>query len=143
MTRAISIVLIAAIALQTVGCSTWQPLARASKVHEDDKQSSMRDQVLGKLKEGMRVRIGIREDAAPITGRVVECVINKIGHTSLTVTPFTSFARGNEITLHYADIVSIEYRESDGSEAFIVGVGVGSVLCFLLLLRALSGIELD
>ena len=32
MTRAMSIVLIVTIALQTVGCSTWRPLARANNV---------------------------------------------------------------------------------------------------------------
>ena len=67
MTRAISIVLIVAIALQTVGCSTWRPLALANNVPEDSRQSSMREQVLGKLEEGMAVRITILEGAsAPI-----------------------------------------------------------------------------
>ncbi len=36
MMRAISIVLIVAIALQTVGCSTWRPLVRATRIAEDD-----------------------------------------------------------------------------------------------------------
>ena len=44
-----------------------RPLARVNEVSEDNRQSSMRDQVLGKLTEGMRVRIRIREGArAPI-----------------------------------------------------------------------------
>ena len=63
MMRAISIFLIIAIALQTVGCTTMRPLARVNEVSEDNRQSSMRDQVLGKLTEGMRVRIRIREGA--------------------------------------------------------------------------------
>ena len=76
MIRAINIVLIVAIALQTVGCSTWKPLARTHEVPEDDRQSSMRDQVLGKLKEGMAIRIRIR-DGTPtqIKGQVLECIV--------------------------------------------------------------------
>ncbi len=67
MMRAISIVLIVAIALQSFGCSTWRPVVRVAKSADDDRQSSMRDQVLGKLKEGMAVRIRILEGAsAPI-----------------------------------------------------------------------------
>ncbi len=49
MTRAINIVLVLAIALQTVGCSSWRPLARANEVSEDNRQASMRDKVLSKL----------------------------------------------------------------------------------------------
>ena len=76
MTRAISIVLILAIALQTVGCSTWRPLARVNKGAEDDKQSSMREQVIERLTEGMRIRLKIRDGAeTPIKFRVFECVI--------------------------------------------------------------------
>ena len=41
MMRAISIVLIVAIALQTVGCSTWRPLVRANEVSEDNNPTSM------------------------------------------------------------------------------------------------------
>ena len=67
MMRAISIVLIVAIALQTVGCSAWRPLARMNEAPEDARRASMRNQVLGKLKEGMAVRIRILEGAsAPI-----------------------------------------------------------------------------
>ena len=144
MIRAISIVLIVAIALQTVGCSTWRPLARVDEVPEVNRHSSMRLQSMGKLKEGMRVRIRIRTGTGtPIKGRVIECVIEKIGHTSLNVTPFTSRGRGNEIALRYADIVSIEYRESDNSGVFVLGLGVGAVLGFLLFHWGLSGIELD
>lgn len=146
MTRAISIVLIVAIALQTVGCSSWRPLARMNAVAEDDSQSSssIRDQVQWKLKEGMHVRIRIRAGTnASIQGRLIECVIVKFGHASLTVVPFTSFARGNEITLRYADIARIEYRDSGGSEVFVLGLGVGVALGFVLFYWALSGIELD
>ena len=115
MIRTINIVVIVAIALQTVGCTTWRPLARASKVTEDDRQSSMRNQVLGKLKEGMVVRIEILEGTyVPIKGQIIECVIEKVGLTSLTLTPFKGYARrndGTEFTLRYTDIVSIEYRQ--------------------------------
>ena len=147
MIRAINIVLIIAIALQTVGCSTWRPLARANEVPEDDRQSSMRVQVLGKLKVGMRARIKIREGTrVPVIGQVIECVIEKVGATSLTVTPMSFHAPGNvsrELTLRYADIVSIEYRESDDSVVFVLGVGVGAVLGYLFFLWGLSRIELD
>ena len=67
MIRAISFVLIVTIALQVVGCSTWRPLARADEIPANDRQASMPDQVVGKLKEGMAVRIRILEGAsAPI-----------------------------------------------------------------------------
>ena len=148
MTRAISIVLIVAIALQTVGCSAWKPLARANEVSKDDKQSSMRDQVLGRLTVGMRARIEIREGApAPVIGRVIECVIENVGPTSLTVTASAQFFfpdnLSRRLTLRYSDIESVEYRESDNSGIFVLGVGVGAVLGFLLFQWGLSGIELD
>ena len=60
MTRTISILLIAAIALQTVGCSTWKPLARTNDVPEDAKQTVMQGEFPGKLKEGMRATIKFR-----------------------------------------------------------------------------------
>lgn len=146
MTRTISVLLIAAIALQTVGCSTWQPLVRVNEASEEIDQTSMRERVLDKLKEGTRVRISVRAGTpAPITGRAFECIIEKIGHSSLTLTPFTSFARrnhGREFTLRYADIVSIEYRESDDSKVFVTALAAGAVVGILLLRVVLSGIEL-
>ncbi len=148
MTRVISIVLIAAIALQTVGCSTWRPLARANAVAEDDSQSSVRNQVLGRLKEGMAVRVRIREGThAPTKGQVIECIIKEIGQDSLTVTPFTFYAPGNvrrELTFHYSKIASIEYRESArGSTVIVAGVAIGTIFGYWLLLIGLSGIEQD
>lgn len=148
MMRAISIILIVAIALQTVGCSTWKPLARVNEDPKDDRQSSMRDQVLGKLTEGMRVRLRIREGArTQIKGEVVECVVKEIGPSSLELIPFTFFTPGNivrTITLDYSDIASIEYRETGSKwETLGYGVGVGSMLAFFLFIWALSGIELD
>ncbi len=136
MIRGISIVLIIVISLQTVGCSAWRPLARVNEVAEDSKQALIRDQVLGKLTVGMRVRITVQAGTrAPITGRVIECVIEEIGHTSLTVVPFTSFARGNDrrgFTLRYTDIVSIEYRGvARNSLVFFWGVAIGTILGFL------------
>lgn len=130
MIRAISIVLIVAIALQTVGCSSWKPLARANEVSEDKRESSMREQVLGKLKEGKRVRIRIREGARTrIKGRMIDCIIDKIGHTTLTVVPFTPYAGGNnrrEYSLRYADIICIEFRESqDLLPVFVAGAILG------------------
>ena len=38
MTRAMSIVLIVAIALQTVGCTAWRPLARMNEVGEANRE---------------------------------------------------------------------------------------------------------
>ncbi len=148
MTRVISLVLIVAIALQSVGCSAWRPLARVSEVPEDERQSSMRDQVVGKLKEGMAVRIRISEGTrAPVIGQFVECVIEKAGPTSLTVIASAKFVYPDNVdrklTLKYSDIVSIEYRESDGSEVLMLGLGVGVALGFILFYWALSGIELD
>ena len=152
MTRAISIVLIAAMSLQTVGCSTWRPLARANAVAEDSGQSPMRDQVLGKLKEGMRARIKIRESTrAPVVGQVIECVVEKVGPTSLTVIPSAKSVSpdnvGRKLTLNYSDIESIEYRESKrgfgGFGAFVAGLGVGVALGVLLFSWAISGLELD
>ena len=133
--RAISIFLIIAIALQTVGCTTMRPLARVNEVSEDNRQSSMRDQVLGKLTEGMRVRIRIREGArAPIKVQVIECIVEKIGLTSLTVTPITIFfvrtTARKEFALQYSDIVSIEYRQVLYSTVFVGGVVVGAILGF-------------
>ncbi len=147
MIRAINIVLIVAIALQTVGCSTWKPLSRGSKVREDSKQTSMREQVLGKLREGTRARIKIREGTqAPVIGRVFVCVIEKVGPTSLTVTasarsvfPDNSSRR---VTLRYSDIESVEYRESNrGLPVFVAGVAVGTLLGYYLFIRALSGLD--
>ena len=137
MKSSISIVLIVAIALQTVGCSTWKPLVRVNEVFEADNQNSIREQSLIKLKEGMRVRIRIRAGTRPpIKGRVIECVIERIGQNSLTVTPFTSFAHGNdgrEFTLRYADIVSIEYRGvARKSLVFAGGFSTGVILGFLV-----------
>lgn len=136
MIRAISIVMIVAIALQTVGCSSWRPLARASGVSEDERQLTMRDQVLGKLSEGMRVRITFREGAAaPIKGEVVECVIEKIGVTSLTATPVTFYVRITErrqFTVPYTDIVSIEFSEARKITVFLGGVAVGTILGWFL-----------
>lgn len=136
MIRAISIVMIVAIALQTVGCSSWRPLARASGVSEDERQLTMRDQVLGKLSEGMRVRITFREGAAaPIKGEVVECVIEKIGETALTVTPITFYVRSTErkpFSLQYVDIVGIEFLDTDDLDVLVGGIAIGAVLVYFL-----------
>ncbi len=140
MIRAISIVLTVAIAMQTVGCSTWQPLARVNEISVEKRQSSMREQVLEKLKEGMRVRLRIRPGTrAPITGRVFECVIERIGHTSLTVIPYTSFGWGVEITLRYADIVNIEYRSGRDSTGLVGGGIVGLLLSYFLIFLVYRG----
>lgn len=149
MTRAINIVLVAAIALQTVGCSSWRPLARMNEVPEDERQSSMRDQVLGKLKEGMRARIEIREGTrAPVVGQVIECIVEKVGPTSLTVVVSVEFVFpdhvGRRLELNYSDIESIEYRKSKrGYGVFVAGLGVGVALGVLLFSWAISGLELD
>ena len=149
MIRAISIVLIAAIALHTIGCTTTRPLARANEVSEENNQTSMREQALGKLTEGMRVRIKIREGTrAPVIGRVFVCVIEKVGPTSLTVTasarsvfPDNSSRR---VTLRYSDIESVEYRESNrGFGIFVAGVAVGTLVGFYVFIRAIAGITLD
>ena len=148
MIRAISIVLVVAIALQTAGCSSWRHLARASDVIEDESQSTMQDRVLGKLKEGMAVRIKIRESTpAPIKGRVIECIIEEIGQTSLTLIPITDHIRGTakrEFSLHFTDILHIEYRKFDrGLSNFTLGVAAGATLGLVLLVVALSQVELD
>lgn len=149
MIRAISIVLIFAIALQTIGCSTWKPLARAKEVPKDDRQLSMREQFLGRLTVGMRARIEIRERAsAPVIGRVIECVIEKVGPTSLTVTASARFVfpdnLSRRITLRYSDIESVEYQESNrGFRVFAAGVAIGTLAGFYLLIRAIAGITLD
>ncbi len=138
MTRTISIVLILAIALQTVGCSTWRPLAPVNEIPESDGQASMRNQVLGKLKEGMVVRITIREGATvSMKGQVIECVIEKVRLTSLSATPLMGYAIGNDETefmLQYADIASIEIRSVRyrGSYFFLGGVAIGTILGFLI-----------
>lgn len=147
MRRAISIVLVVAIALQTVGCSTWKPLTREGEVPEDDKQSSVRDLVLGRLKEGMRVRIRIREGVrAPIKGQTIEGRMDKVGLNALTLTPFNSYAPGNvskELTLPYADIASIEYVETHRiSRVFVAGLAVGVILGYYFLFSVqISGEE--
>ena len=89
MKRTISIVLIAAIALQTIGCSTGRHVTRMNQVVQEDRPSSMRERILEELKVGMHARIRIREGTgAPITGgQVIECIIVKIGQGSLTVAP--------------------------------------------------------
>lgn len=145
MTRAISIVLIAAIALQTVGCSTWKPLARAGEVPEEDKQSSMRDQVLANLQEGMRVKIRVREGtAAPIKGASLEFVIEKIGETALTVTPITFYVRNTKkkpFRLPYADIVGIEYRVASDLAVFVGGVAIGAILAYVAIWLSFRGAD--
>ncbi len=138
MTRAMSIVLIVAIALQTVGCSTWKPLALANNVPEDSRQCSMREQVLRKLKEGMAVRIRIREGTrTPVKGRVLECIVEKIGQTTLTLTPVADHIRGTakrEFRLHFTDILNIQYREFHRNlTIFTVGVTAGATVAFLWL----------
>ena len=149
MIRTINIVLIVAIALQTVGCSSWKPLARSGEVPADDRQSSMRKQVLGRLTVGMRARIKIREGAsAPVIGRVIECVIEKVGPTSLTVTASGRFLfpdnSSRRLTLRYSDIESVEYQESNrGFGVFAAGVVIGTLAGFYLLIRAIAGITLD
>lgn len=147
MMRGISIVLIVAIAIQTVGCTTWRPLVRVNKAADGDRQTSVRDHVLGKLNEGMAVRIRILEGThLQIKSRVVDCIIEKIGPTSVKVTPMSFYAPGNvsrELTIHYSDIESIEYRESDDSKVFVTGLAAGAVVGILLLRVVLSGIELD
>ena len=147
MTRAISIVKIVAIALQTVGCSTWKPLVRADEAHEEDKQSSVRDQVLAKLQEGMRVKIRVREGtAAPIKGASVECVVEEIGEMALTVTPITFYVRSTErkpFSLQFVDIIGIEFLDTHDLDVWVGGVAVGAILAYFVMALALSGIELD
>ncbi|MDE3001607.1 MAG: hypothetical protein OXU79_21235 [Gemmatimonadota bacterium] len=147
MTRAISIVLIVAIALQTVGCSTWRPIAHLNDVPEDGKQTLIQGQFPGKLKKGMRATIKIRPEArAPINGRVIECIVEKVGPTTLTIIPMTFNApsnAGRKLTLLYSDIESIEYRESEGNLPAFGGVVAGVILGLLLIGYGLSGITLD
>ena len=143
MIRNINIILIVAIALQTIGCSAWQPLARVNEITEEKRQASMKEQVLEKLKEGMRVKLRIRPGTrAPITGRVFECVIERIGLKSLTVIPFASFARSDyrrEFALGYADIVSIEIRSGGNSTDFVGGGVVGLLLSYILIFLLFRG----
>ena len=148
MIRAFSIVLILAIALQTVGCSSWRPLARMNEVPEDERQTYMREQVLGKLKEGMAVRITIRDGtAAPFKRQVIECIIEEIGQASLTLTPVDDHIRSTvkrEFTLHYADIMSIEYRKSDHEpNEYVVYLVTTAILCLIILYSGLSQAQLD
>ena len=130
MIRVISIVLILAIALQTVACTTWRQVVQMKEVPEANREVSIREQALEQLKEGMRVRIriwsGIR---TPIKGRVIDCTIEEIGHTTLTVIPFIPYAGGNdrkEYSLRYVDIASVEFREShDLLPVFVAGTMLG------------------
>ena len=144
MTRVISIVLIAAIAFQTVGCSTWQ-LVRVNEGSDESGESSMREQPPWNLKEGMHVRIRIRPGTrVPIRGRIIEGIIEKVGPTSVTVIPTTISGpntwAGN-VTLHHSAIVSIEFRESSGgSEGIWAGLAAGMILSYYLLRLAYLGI---
>ena len=137
MIRSVSNVLIVAIALQTVGCSTWRPLARANEVPEDDRLTYMREQLMGKLKEGMAVRITIREGTpAPVKGQEIDCIVEEIGQESLTLIPITDHVRGTvkrEFRLHFADILYIENREFNrGLTHVTIGVAAGALLGFVL-----------
>lgn len=89
---------------------------------------------MGKLKEGMVVRIRIREGtSAPVQGQVIECVVERVSLTSLTVSPFRGYALrsdGTEFSLRYTDIASIEYRQVGESAALVGGVIVGAILGF-------------
>lgn len=143
MMRTVGIVLIAAIGLQTVGCSSWQPLARVNKVPGENGKFSMRDHVLAKLKEGVAVRIRILEGTpAPIKGQVLECIVEEVGNTSLTLIPITDHIRGTvkrEFTLHFSDISHIEYRQFErGLTTLIVGLAAGATLALVLFVRAYS-----
>ena len=148
MIRAISIFLIVAISLQTVGCTTWRQVARMKEVPEAQREALMRDQVLGRLTEGMRVRIEIREGTRlPIKGRVIVCGIEDIGPASLVVTPWAYYLTDHvdkRLTLRYADTESVVHLES-GHEIviFVAGLGVGAALGYYLFIRAISGITLD
>ncbi len=144
MIRAISVVLIAAVALQTVGCSTWQPLARVNEDPDENGKSSMRGQFPWNFNEGMRVRIRVRPDTpAPIRGRVIEGIIKKVGPSSVTVIPKTFYGIINtswDVTLHYSSIVSIEFRATSGvSKGFMAGLAAGTILSYYLLRLALLG----
>ena len=146
MTRAISIVLIATIGLQTVGCSTWRPLARGNAVSEDGRQTYMREQVLGKLKEGMAVRITIRDGTpAPFKRHVIECIIEEIGQESLTLVPIADHIRGTvtrEFRLNFTDILHIENREFNrGLSNFTLGLAGGAILFCILMAVALQGLD--
>ncbi|MDE3001606.1 MAG: hypothetical protein OXU79_21230 [Gemmatimonadota bacterium] len=142
MVRTVSIILISAILFQTVECATNRPLSRANEYSQDNDQPSIGDQALGKLKEGMHVRIRIRQGTtAPIKGQVFEGIVEEIGQTSLTVTPVAFYVRNAEkkpFTLPYADIVGIEYRDANDLAAFVGGVGFGVGLAFFLVWLAFS-----
>ena len=146
MIRAISIVLILAIVLQTVGCSTWRPLVRMNDVPEDERQTYMGEQVLGKLNEGMAVRITIRDGTpAPFKRQVIECIIEEIGQTSLTLIPITDHVRGTvkrEFRLDFTDILHIESREFNrGLSNFTLGLAGGAMLFCILMAVALQGLD--
>ena len=140
MIRAVSIVLVVAVALHTVGCGTWRHVARGIEVSDGYRRSSLQDRILGKLKEGMRVRIRIRDGAnAPVKGQVFECVIDEVGATSLKVTQVKSPSHGRdgkEYTIHYGDITSIEeYRGySRKPFVFVAGLTTGVILTFFIIL---------
>lgn len=149
MIRAISIVLIFAIALQAVGCTTWRTVARLKDIPESNREAAMRDRIIGKLTEGMRVRIKIREGTRlPIEGRVIVCVIEDIGPTSLVGIQCARNLPGHageRLTLRYIDIESVVHLEP--AHEFVIfcvaGLGVGAALGFYLFVSMLSGVELD
>ena len=84
---------------------------------------------------------------APIKSQVIECTVEKVGPTSLTVTPMMFYAPGNvnrELTLHFSDIESIEYRESNRElGAFVEGFAAGAMVIFVLILYGFTQLTLD
>lgn len=121
MIRVISIVLTAAIALQTARCA---PNIRMSETPADYSQNQIRDLAPKLLKKGMEVTLIFgRKAPLSLSGRAVECVVEKVGPESLTVIVKRKyFARGADrlCEFRYSDILNIQIGKSNADNARII-----------------------
>lgn len=133
MTRVITIVLIVAIALQTVGCA---PTIRMRKFSLDSSQDQIRKDAQQILKKGMQATIFLRRNArVPFSGRILECVIERAGTESLIVTvkpKYLAIGSARRYAFTYSDIMTIRYHEPDDQRnlrtLLVVATVVGVVL---------------
>ena len=137
MRRGINCLLITAILVQTTGCAFRRQMIRPELDAVNGAGNQIQEEALQRLAAGMHARIILREDVpTPHKGRFIECTIESVELTSLTVIVKPDYFSGTakeRITLRYSDMSSIRFRVVEPWGVFYVVVATGTVTILLIM----------
>lgn len=145
MIRSVSIVLVVAIALQTIGCA---PVIQMREFSQDNTQNQIREDAQRILKKGMQTTIFLRKELGERFGvRILECVIVKAGPETLTVTvkpKYLAIGSARKCTFRYSDLMAIRYHELDDQRNLRTLLAVATVAGVVLIVAGIgNSIYLD